>query len=160
MKRVQGNPNVALIECTNPVRNRWRVRWDIQPDDDGNASFMEEEFNHRPSGEEIKSLISGWISDNTREKIISGFRYEGVPVWLSQENQSNYERSYLQATLCQGALPVTFKFGTDEEPVYRTFENATDLGAFYRAFSDYISQTQEEGWAAKDNIDLGLYGVD
>lgn len=160
MKRVQGNPNVALLECTNPVRNRWRVRWDVITDEEGNTSFMEEELTHRPSGDEIKSIISGWISENTREKIISGFQYEGVPVWLSQENQANYQRTYLKATLCQDTLPVTFKFGTDDEPVYRSFESLAELEAFFRAFSDFISQTQQEGWDARDSIDLGLYGVD
>lgn len=75
MKRVQGNPDVALLECTNPVRNKWRVRWDVTADDSGVTSYMEEEFNHKPSGEEIKSLISGWINARTDERILSGFRY-------------------------------------------------------------------------------------
>ena len=30
MIRVQGNNNVKLIECVNPMRNKWRIRWDIQ----------------------------------------------------------------------------------------------------------------------------------
>lgn len=159
MKRVQGNPDVALIECVNPVRGKWRVRWDVAVDADGNASYMEEEFNHCPTEDEIKTLICGWISDNTREKIISGFRYEDVPVWLSEQNQANYERAYLQATLCKGSLPVTFKFGTDDEPVYKTFETTAELENFYRAFSDYIQRTQVEGWNARDMVDLELYHV-
>ena len=48
MKRVQGNPDVALIECTNPVKNKWRVRWDIATDESGATSYIEEELNHRP----------------------------------------------------------------------------------------------------------------
>ena len=56
MKRVQGNPDVALLECTNPVRKKWRVRWDMSTDDTGTTSYMEEEFNHKPSEEEIKSI--------------------------------------------------------------------------------------------------------
>lgn len=160
MKRVQGNPDVALLECTNPVRNRWRVRWDVSTDATGTTSYMEEEFDRKPAVDEIKALIEGWISDATREKIVSGFSYEGVPVWLSSENQANYERAYLQAALCDGTLPVTFKFGTDSEPVYRTFDNADALGDFYRAFSEHIRRTQAEGWAARDNIDLELYRMD
>lgn len=160
MQRVQGNPNVALLECVNPVRNKWRVRWDMKTDENGITSYMEEQLNHKPSADEIETIIGGWISETTREKIISGFQYEGVPVWLSTENQANYQRTYLQVALCQGELPVTFKFGTDKEPVYRTFENATDLGAFYRAFSDHITRTQQEGWNARRSLDLKLYRVE
>jgi len=161
MKRVQGNPGVALIECTNPVRNRWRVRWDVTTDANGITSYMEQQLNHQPTADEIKTLISEWISDRTAAKILSGFSYEGVPVWLSIENQSNYQRAYIQANLgLPGALPVTFKFGTDDDPVYRTFNTLPELEAFYTAYSAHIQDAQQEGWIAKDYIDLGLYSVD
>lgn len=161
MKRVQGNPGIALIECTNPVRNRWRVRWDVQTDDEGNATFMEEEFNHRPSGEEIKSLISGWINERTDCAILSGFSFEGNMVWLSSENQFNYKAAYDLAVQTAGAsLPVTFKLGSDDNPAYRTFEDVASLTAFYTQALAHVQRTLAEGWAAKDNIDLGLYGVD
>lgn len=156
MKRVQGNSDVALLECTNPVRNKWRVRWDVSTDESGTASYMEEEFDHRPSVDEVKSLIEGWISDATRERIISGFTYEGVPVWLSPENQANYQRAYIQSKI-GGGVSVEFKFGTDDEPVYRRFENATELENFYLAFSEHIQQAQLEGWRFRDSIDLEPY---
>ena len=99
MKRVQGNPDVALLECTNPVRNKWRVRWDVSIDESGTTSYMEEEFNHKPSDAEIKSTICGWIDEQTRNAILSGFSYEGNTVWLSIENQTNYERDYNKVRL-------------------------------------------------------------
>ena len=161
MQRVQGNPQVALLECTNPVRNRWRVRWDVTTDAYGITSYMEQQLNHRPTVDEIKALISGWISDRTAARILTGFSYDGVPVWLSVENQSNYQRAYTQASLgLPGALPVTFKFGTDDAPVYRTFDTLPELEAFYTAYSAHIQNVQQEGWKAKDNIDFGRYSVD
>jgi hypothetical protein len=159
MKRVQGNPDVALLECTNPIRNKWRVRWDVVTDDAGTTSYMEKEFGHKPSINEIKSLIEGWISDATRERIISGFSYEGVPVWLSAENQANYERAYIQSKIGTG-ISVVFKFGTDDNPVYRRFEKPSDLEAFYRAFSEHIQQAQLDGWNVRDSIDLEPYRMD
>lgn len=159
MKRVQGNHDVTLIECTNPVRNKWRVRWDVSTDESGTTSYMEAEFDHRPSVDEVKSLIEGWISDATRERIISGFTYEGVPVWLSAENQANYERAYIQSKMGNG-VSVVFKFGTDDKPVYRKFENPADIEAFYRAFSEHIQQAQLDGWNARDSIDLEPYLMD
>lgn len=160
MKRVQGNADVALLECTNPVRNKWRVRWDVTTDESGITSYMEEQFNHRPSTDEIKVLINEWIDERTKEAILSGFRFEGNLVWLSIENQTNYERDYLKAHFnLPDALPVTFKFGTDEQPVYRTFKSKEDIEEFYRGYTSHIRQTQLDGWNAKDAVDLELYYV-
>lgn len=160
MKRVQGNPDVALIECTNPIRNKWRVRWDITTDDSETTSYMEEEFSHQPSIEEIKTLVYGWIDEQTKDKITSGFIFEDSMVWLSIENQTNYERDFNKAKLgLPGSLPVTFKFGTDEQPVYRVFESLEDIELFYQGFTSHIRQSQLDGWNTKDAIDFELYKV-
>ena len=122
---------------------------------------MEHQLNPGPTVEEIKALISGWLSDGPAARIHTGFSCAGVPVWLSVENKSNCQRAYTQASLGQpDALPVTFKFGTDDAPVYRTFDTLPELEAFYTAYSAHIQNVQQEGWKAKDNIDLGLYSVD
>ena len=92
-------------------------------------------------------------------EIFSGFSFEGVPVWLSTENQANYERAYIQSKIGTG-VSVVFKFGTDDKPVYRRFEKAADIEAFYRTFSEHIQQTQLDGWNARENIDLEPYRLD
>lgn len=160
MKRVQGNPDVALIECTNPVKNKWRVRWDVSTDADGVTSYMEEEFNHRPSIDEIKNLVAGWINSQTDARILSGYRYDGKMVWLSTENQFNYKAAYDLAVQTAGAtLPVTFKLGDDDNPEYVTFESLEALTAFYTGAMQFVQQTLSDGWKAKDSIDLTLYDV-
>lgn len=160
MKRVQGNPDVALLECTNPVRKKWRVRWDVSTDETGTTSYMEEEYNHKPSEEEIKSIISGWINSQTASRILSGYRYEGKMVWLSTENQFNYKAAYDLAVQTAGAaLPVTFKLGDDDNPEYVTFETLDTLTAFYTGAMQFVQKTQLDGWNAKDAIDLELYRV-
>ena len=160
MKRVQGNPDVALLECTNPVKNKWRVRWDVSTDTDGVTSYMEEEFNHRPSLDEIKNLVAGWINSQTDARILSGYRYDGRMVWLSTENQFNYKAAYDLAVQTAGAtLPVTFKLGDDDNPEYVTFESLEALTAFYTGAMQFVQQTLSEGWKAKDSIDLALYDV-
>ena len=122
MKRVEGTSGIRLIECVSPARNRWRIRWDVQEREDGSASYMEEGFIGKPGPDTIKSVITGWYNDQTDREILSGFVYEDMPVWLSSENQFNYKAAYDLAVQTGGAmLPVTFKFGTDEEPQYRTF---------------------------------------
>lgn len=158
MKRVEGNAGVALLECTNPVKGKWRVRWDVEAKEDGSASYMEEELGHRPSPAEIRSLVSQWYNGKTGERILSGFEYEGQPVWLSQENQLNYKAAYDLAVQTGGQnLPVTFKLGTDDEPHYRTFETVEKLQDFYVKAMKHIQDALSEGWKKKDALDLALY---
>jgi hypothetical protein len=157
MKRVQGTSEVLPIECVNPIRNKWRIRWDVQPSGDNSATYMEEEFDHKPSTDEIKALIMTWYSEQINKEILSGFKYKGSMVWLSQENQFNYKAAFDLAMQTDGAiLPVTFKFG-DEKPEYYKFESLEELSDFYTSVMQYIQNTLEAGWKKKDAFDLSLY---
>lgn len=161
MKSVDGNTGVKLLDCTNPVKNEWRIRWDVQEYEKGKALYMEEKFDHRPTEEEIRSVIMTWYNGQTQTDIISGFSYRNVPVWLSSENQFNYKSAYDLAVQTGGAtLPVTFKFGTDTEPQYRTFETLEELTDFYKKLVEHIQKTQTEGWKKKDAFDLERYRVE
>ena len=158
MKRVEGSAGVALLECTNPVKGKWRVRWDVEAKEDGSASYMEEELDHRPDAEEIRSLVSQWYNANTDARILSGFEYEGQPVWLSSENQFNYKAAYDLAVQTGGQnLPVTFKLGTDTAPQYKTFETVETLRDFYVKAMEHIQTALQKGWKKKDAVDLALY---
>ncbi len=158
MKRAQGGAEVKLLECVSPAKNKWRVRWDVQQRDDGSTDYMEVELAHKPSGEEIKDLVRTWYNEQADASILSGFSYENAPVWLSQENQYNYKAAYDLAVQTEGkTLPVTFKFGTDEEPVYRTFETLEEIADFYTKTVAYIQGVLADGWKKKDAIDLSLY---
>jgi hypothetical protein len=158
MQRVEGNQNVALLECVNPVKQNWRVRWDVTPTTDGLATYMEAELNHRPTTDEVKSLVIGWINEQITAEILGGFRYDGALVWLSAENQFNYKAAYDLAIQTGGAtLPVKFKFGDDETPVYREFKTIEELSLFYFSAMQHVQKTLAEGWAKKDVFDVSGY---
>ena len=160
MKRAQGSLEVKLLECVNPIKSKWRVRWDVQEHDDGTADYMEAELTHKPTDEEIKDLVRKWYNQQTDAAILSGFSYEGASVWLSQENQYNYKAAYDLAVQTDGkTLPVTFKFGTDESPVYHTFETLDELADFYTKAVKHIQEILENGWNNKDAIDLSKYNA-
>jgi hypothetical protein len=157
MKRVDGNPNISLIECTNPVKGLWRIRWDVQTNED-TTSYMEEEFDHKPTPEEVKSIVLPYYNREIESSILSGMEYEGVMVWLSTENQFNYKAAYDLAVQTQGqSLPVVFKFGTDDEPQYREFTTIDELNDFYQKSISYVLTTLQEGWKKKDGFDVTLY---
>ena len=163
--RTRGNKGVAHIECINPKYNKYRVRWDVQPhiNEDGEergVSFYEKEFTHKPTIEEIKSIILSWYNTKIDEQILSGFVWNGMQVWLSSENQFNYKAAYDLAVQTGGAnLPITFKFGTTNEPVYYTFTTVEELNSFYLAAMTYINNTLATGWQEKDSIDWSVYEI-
>lgn len=160
MRKVEGNAGVRLLECTSPAKNKWRVRWDVQESENGAASYMEEEFSHKPTDDEIRSTVMAWYNGQTDAAILSGFSYGDTPVWLSSENQFNYKSAYDLAVQTSGAtLPVTFKFGTDTEPVYHTFDTLEELADFYTAAMKHIQSALAEGWKKKDAFNLDLYRV-
>lgn len=157
--RVQGSAEVELLECTNPVKGKWRVRWDVRKHEDGSADYMEQEFGHRPTMEEMKGLILAWYNAKVDEAILSGFTYEGNTVWLSSENQFNYKAAFDLAMQTGGkTLPVTIKMGLDEQPVYVKFTDMEKFTDFYTKAMAYIQETLESGWKEKDAIDWAAYG--
>lgn len=154
---IQGSAGVAPIECVNPRKDKWRIRWDIH-ETDGTATYEEAEFDHRPTVEEVRAVIIAWHNARIDEAILSGFRWEDLPVWLSTENQFNYKAAFDLAVQTQGAnLPVVFKLGTDEKPVYREFTTLDELQAFVTAAMAHVQHTLAAGWKAKDGIDFGRY---
>jgi hypothetical protein len=159
MDRIQGHKDVKVLECANPVKGLWRMRWDIIVADDSNsATYMEEQFDHKPTKAEVKALIHQYYNDKTEESITSGLTFEGSVVWLSTENQANYKAAYDLAVQTQGeSLPYKVKLGGDDNPVYREFSTLQEFKAFYTSIVKHIQRCVEEGWMKKDSFDIGKY---
>lgn len=163
MNRSYGSEGIALIECINPRLNKYRVRWDIQPYYNANGenmgvSFVEKEFLYKPTIAEIKETILNWMNEQTDNRIISGFVWNDMQVWLSSENQFNYKAAYDLAVQTNGVnLPTVFKFGTTEKPIYHKFDTVEELSDFYIKAMKYINEQLAIGWYAKDNFDWSEY---
>lgn len=141
---------MALIECLNPRKGTWRVRLAVTKTGDG-ASWMEQDFDHRPTSDEVRSLFVELVNKRVRQSILTGFTYEGKPVWLSEENQLNFRSTH--------TVPVRFKLGEnpDGSPVYHTFNTQQELTDFNMAVSDYVAECLTEGWTDKDSFDVEPY---
>lgn len=161
--RVHGGEGIALVECINPRYRKYRVRWDIQPyfNDIGDlegVTFLEAEFAHKPTMVEIKDVILGWMNGEIDKRILAGFEWNGMSVWLSSENQFNYKAAYDLAVQTGGAnLPIMFKFGDMENPTYHTFTSVEELTDFYLKAMAYINEQLSIGWQEKDAIDWSGY---
>lgn len=159
MKRGYGSVGVDVLECINPMKGRWMLRYDIKPtENDGEVSFISQVIEHKPTIKEVKDIILSWMNGEIDKKLIGGFVWNDMAVWLSSENQFNYKAAYDLAVQTGGAnLPVTFKFGTTDEPVYHEFTSVEELTEFYTSAMGYINGVLNEGWTAKDALDWSPY---
>lgn len=163
MNKSVGYKGISLIECINPKIKKYRVRWDFKPytNEEGiedMVTFMEDNFLHKPTIDEIKEKILSWANSEIDKKIISNFVWKDMSVWLSTENQFNYKAAYDIAVQTNGAnLPVVFKFGDTYNPTYYMFNTIEDLTDFYMKAMEFVNKTLAEGWYYKDNIDWSNY---
>ena len=151
------------LEAINEADGVYIVRWDCKPLPEGGnmVVWAEEMLYNKPTESEMKRMINGYYNGITDRKILQDFTWRGMPVWLSDENQRNYKAAYDLAVQTGGeTLPVVFKFGTDEQPVYQTFNTLDELKEFYLAVYEYIRQCLADGWANKDAVDYGVYELD
>ena len=156
------------VPLSKLASGRWKIHFGFEPyyevDEEGNktetqlGTWTEALIPFKPSLEQLKKLILDAINKEVDEKILSGFVWKDMPVWLSTENQFNYKAAYDLAVMSQGqSLPVMFKFGTTENPVYYHFSTLEDISDFYVSAMTYINTTLAEGWQKKDAIDWSVY---
>ena len=121
------------------------------------CSALVEAFHERVTESAARSRLAKYYDSITDWKILSGFEWKGMKVWLSMETQFHYKAAYDLAVQTNGAsLPVTFKFG-DSTPVYHTFETLEELSDFYTQATAHVNSVLAEGWAKKDALDWGEY---
>lgn len=145
------------------------IRWDYaevketdpetkKPIDTNMAVWAEEIIYHKPTEEELRRMINDYYNRITDDKILRGFYFNDMPVWLSEENQRNYKAAYDIAVQTSASnLPVEFKFGTEELPMYQVFHTTEELQKFYLPAVEHIQQCYTEGWRMKDGIDWTPY---
>lgn len=144
-------------ECYAPIRENATqviISYDKVADGKKNAYWHEVYFNKnrnaKPSLDQIKDAVLADINQRVKAKIIGGFVWTGINVWLSTENQMNF---------VQAIAPVTLKIGENEEgeAVYQQFDTQEELKAFADACILWRQQCLQEGWQKKDSIDWSPY---
>ena len=161
------NINEKFIPISK-IGDNIKIAFDYEPfydiDEDGNktetslGTWSVHTFHGTKSFDQIKSFIIAELNKQIDFKILNGFTWKNMAVWLSSENQFNYKAAYDLAVQTGGMnLPITFKFGDTYTPIYYTFDNLADFSDFYISAMNYINQCLAEGWAKKDAIDWEQY---
>ena len=155
MTKVYGDSSPKLIEYVGS--GLWKLRWNVVKED-SRFSYMESDLNFEPSLDEIKKIILAYYNQEIDNSILLGFKWNDMEVWLSTENQFNYKTAYDMAVQTNGAtLPITFKFGSSDNPIYYKFTTLEDLTSFYTSAMTHIINVLNQGWNAKDSINWNLY---
>lgn len=80
MRRVTGNKNVALAECVNERRDKWRIRLCVENSEEKDSvEYLEEEFSHKPTPEDLANMMfesDTDITDTEMEAIGKALGYE------------------------------------------------------------------------------------
>lgn len=112
-------------------------------------------FDHYSSINEVIDIANNFINKLTAEKILTGYQWEGINVYLSSENQFNFKVAHDIAVQSKGkTLPLTFKLGEDADgtPQYYTFESLSSIKEFYKGAVEFIQKTLADGWKEKDAV--------
>ena len=102
MRQETKDPNILLVEAI--PGGQWAVRWDINPklDENGNETgwywYEEHVYNWIPTIEDIQLTISDWFNKQTDDIIENGFEWNGIRVYLNDENKFNYKAITDEAT--------------------------------------------------------------
>ena len=108
-------------------------------------------FDHKPTVDELRSVIESHVNTLTQERIVGGYRWKGKQVWLSGENQQNYTSDYLA-----GVLPVKVRVYdpyAEASGTVELLETPEELADFYHGMVQHVRQCIEDGWSVKDYVD-------
>jgi hypothetical protein len=137
-------------------RNKWELIYGFGKDDDSadTGYNYRQRFTRKPTLDEIKEILKTTINEATAAKIQSGFEWNGINVWLSTEQQSNFN----QIALGGIDYPLTLKLGegTDGSPLYHTFNSSDEFDEFRKAVTNHILKVVTEGYAEKDALDKDM----
>lgn len=158
MEKVYGSPK-RQDGLYKVGRNTWELIYGFGKDQDGDETGWNwrQRFRYKPTEEEVKNVIIAQIDTNTDSKILTGFKWKGVSVWLSTENQMNYKAAYdLAVQMGGGILPIKFKLGEDESgnAQYHTFEALEEFTDFYTKAVMHVTTCLNEGWKEKDGVNV------
>lgn len=161
MEKVYGSPK-RQDGLYKIGRNKWELIYGFGKDNENDDTGWNwrQRFSRKPAVDEVKAMIVSQINTETDRKILSGFMWQGIQVWLSQENQMNFKAAYDLSVQTAGAiLPIKFKLGeeSDGKPIYHIFSEMDEFRDFYTKALTYINKMLTDGWEEKDSIDMTVY---
>ena len=145
---------LAPIECINPRRDRWAVRWNHPRDEERGWLAVEMITDVRPTVDEIRDAVAEYFDAQTQDRIVNTFLWNGRKVRLTDTAQ----RNFLFAVY---SLDKTGEI--DRAPFIGLLEADTDaaaadeLGDMVAAMWTHIKECRAAGIEAKNAVDYSQY---
>lgn len=141
----------------NIGKNKWELIYGFGKDNDEDATGWNyrQRFTSKPTVNEIKVIISAQIDADTDENILHGFVWNGLPVKLDTENQTNILGILVNLPLGGDSLfPMTFKLGdhADGTPAFHEFTSAQEFADFAKSATSHKQAAYNKGWQEKLSI--------
>lgn len=153
------------LVCINPKDNIWQaLLYKGEPDADGLCEVVVKEYNNRkPQLYDILLSIHQFIESEIDKKIEFGFVFNDKPVHLNKENEDNFFKTFVFASLEKqsgqnfGVFPCPFKLGTPEKSEIHIFQNFEELSEFCLGAFLFKKNCIMEGFKKKQEIDISIY---
>lgn len=148
MKVTKTNKTYERIEHT---KGRYFFHFDAH-EEGGVITCQEQDFREKPTEAQLRAVVDKYYNAICEKKILEGMRFNGLQIWLSIENQTNYALAYSIARSADGStLPYRIK-GYDEEGVgkYIEIESVEAFTEFITAMQRHIDVCVTECWKRKD----------
>lgn len=138
-------------------RKNFTLFYGLYTDEKGSCYEYRHTFEHNPTWEEVKTKLIEAINEHTKERILTGFEWNGQRVWLSDENQRDF---MMIERLTEEAYPLEIKINevAEGEPIYYTFVTQEEFAVFSKLASQHIIDTLQAGWREKDTLDKATFG--
>lgn len=107
----------------------------------GYIEYVKPEY--KPTLEELIEQSNQSINQETDEKILNGFVYDGAEFYLTTENQTNFANLFIARDFLEYPQQVKTKDG------FMQIDNVEEVSGFYLAGVTYIKECLEEGWKQK-----------
>lgn len=123
--------SVQLVEFYSNL-GQWAVRWDFKPklDSEGNETgvnwYEEEVYNWIPTITDIQQTVTDWFNKQTDGVIQHGFVWNGIDVYLNDENKFNYKAITDEAARRETAIAIWDKENPELAGVDFTYSEGVD----------------------------------
>lgn len=156
-QKISCSESLRLIECINPRRDVWAVRWNHNRDTEKGWVALEAIVNGRPSVEDIRAAIDEYIDNQTQENIRNGFSWNGHPIRLTDTAQRNFLFAVysLEKT---GEIDRASFIGLLEAETDAAA--ADELGDMVAAMWKHIERCRNDGKERKMAVDYSHYELD
>jgi hypothetical protein len=160
MNTTIGNINDFKPISYNSKTKKYIVSWGLINVGGDNYQWNYKIFNSKPSINVIKDTINSSINQNTKQYIENNFKWNGMSIYLSIENQIDYKLLLDTTILLEGTnLPEEVKFKVNGENIYYSFETIDDMKDFIIAMNNHIRRYIAEGNKAKDEVNYDEYVI-